>query len=111
MTNILVTIALLTAALFVCRVLRGRRIMPVRYGGAEARQPYECWKIAIHELDNAGAELIRDWESDVGGGGRANREYRLGKSRVLVELDRWSGFTISGHADMVSAVQLELKCN
>lgn len=65
---------------------------------------YNCWAMAIEMFDNSGAQLVREWGSHEEVGDRTNREYRLKGTTVLLELDRWNGFTISGDRELLKPV-------
>jgi hypothetical protein len=65
--------------------------------------PGEYWAAAMAELE-ANSELLREWNSHDALGGRVSREYRLDDSTVLLELDRWNGFTISGEVHLAEPI-------
>lgn len=61
---------------------------------------HDCWNTAIAYIDDQGGELIRRWNSHASTGDRLNREYLLEHGKILLELDRWNGFTISGKKEV-----------
>ena len=62
------------------------------------------WELAIAEIEKLNGTLSQEWLSHVSTGERQNREYLVGREKVLLELDRWNGFTISSETDVVESV-------
>lgn len=77
--------------------------MTVHHGDGAAT-PHDYWKTAIDTLAGTDAILTREWGSHAEAGDRANREYRLERTMVLLELDRWNGFTISGDRELLNPI-------
>ena len=58
--------------------------------------PHDYWTTAITYIERNGGEMTRSWNSHGSSGDRQNREYKMNNEVVLLEYDRWNGFTISG---------------
>ena len=77
--------------------------------GHDDLSPHCCWSTAINVLSEMNAEFVREWGSHAEVGDRANREYRLDGTTVLLELDRWNGFTLSGDPVKLEPVAYRLQ--
>jgi hypothetical protein len=66
--------------------------------------PAEYWNTAIAEFEIQNSKLLREWNSHASTGDRVSREYRHDNTVILLELDRWNGFTISGEQIPTQAI-------
>ena len=70
--------------------------MTVKHDPSNKITPHDYWTTAINHIEEIGGELNRCWNSHGSSGDRLNREYNLNNELILLEYDRWNGFTISG---------------
>ena len=74
--------------------------MTVEHDRSKSFPPRDYWTTAINYIEEIGGKLNRSWNSHGSTGDRLNREYNLDDQKILLEYDRWNGFTISGKTDV-----------
>lgn len=68
------------------------------------KEAYRSWELAIAEIENCDGTLEKEWISHVRTGERQNRKYSVDGEMLLLELDRWNGFTISGNTNIAKTI-------